>query len=148
MTNERMLQMMAQRRIGYLCTAGSKNRPRLTPIFMIYDSKMNKILFQATRTSKKVRDIMVNPKVSLSVDSRDIINPFQNEGVMVQGDAEVLETDLKKAISEDLGIAFDIFKSKFADVVTKGEPADRVVVRINIEKMVHWVGPKFHTVKI
>jgi nitroimidazol reductase NimA-like FMN-containing flavoprotein (pyridoxamine 5'-phosphate oxidase superfamily) len=148
MDHERMLQMLTQKRIGYLCTAGSKNRPHLTPIFVIYDSKMHKIYFQANRTSKKIRDILANPKVSLSVDRRDVINPFKNEGVMVQGDAEVLETELKKAISEDLGIAFDVFMSKFADIVIKGEPGEKVVVRINIRKMVYWKGPKFQTIKI
>jgi hypothetical protein len=109
---------------------------------------MQKIYFQTDRTSKKVRDILENSMVSLTVDIRDSINPFNNEGVMVQGDTEILETDLKKAISEDLGIAFDIFKRKFIDVVAKGKPDDKVVVRVNIRKMVYWRGPKFQTVKI
>jgi uncharacterized pyridoxamine 5'-phosphate oxidase family protein len=148
MESERVYQLLNQRRIGYLCTADSKNRPHLTPIFIIYDSKMQKIYFQTDRTSKKVRDILENSMVSLTVDIRDSINPFNNEGVMVQGDTEILETDLKKAISEDLGIAFDIFKRKFIDVVAKGKPDDKVVVRVNIRKMVYWRGPKFQTVKI
>lgn len=147
MNLERIHLLLAQRRIGYLCTAGPKNRPHITPIFVIFDPKMNRIYFQTNRATKKVRDIKGNPKVSLTVDFRDPINPFKNEGVMVQGHAEILETNLERAVPKDMGAALEIFKRKFADVVTKGEPIDKVVVSINIKKMVHWRGPKFTTVR-
>lgn len=148
MENERIFQMLNQRRIGYVCTAGPKNLPHLTPIFIIYDSKTHRIYFQANRKSKKVRDIMENPRVSLTIDSRDEKDPFKNEGLMVQGDAKILETELKKAISEDMGIAFDVFIDKFYDVVIKGEAGEKVVVEVRMQKMVHWQGPKFHTIKL
>ena len=148
MENERIFQMLSQRRIGYVCTAGPKNLPHLTPIFIIYASKTHRIYFQAHRKSKKVRDIMKNPGVSLTIDSRDEKDPFKNEGLMVQGDAKILETELKKAISEDLGIAFDVFIDKFYDVVIKGEPGEKVVVEVSIRKIVYWRGPKFQTVRI
>jgi nitroimidazol reductase NimA-like FMN-containing flavoprotein (pyridoxamine 5'-phosphate oxidase superfamily) len=148
MENERIFQMLSQRRIGYVCTAGPKNRPHLTPIFIIYDPNTHRIYFQANRKSKKVRDIMGNPLVSLTIDSRDEKDPFKNEGVMVRGDAKILETELKKAISEDLGIAFDVFVDRFYDVVVKGEPGEKVVVEVSIDKMVYWRGPRFQTVRV
>ena len=141
-----MIQMLTQKRIGYLCTAGYKNRPHVTPIFCIYDQKMHKMYFQANINSKKIRDIQKNPKVSLTVDTRDIINPFNNEGVMVQGTAEIVEGGLRKALSEDMGIALDVFMEKFYAIAIKGRPAEKVTVRINIKKTVYWRGPKFTSV--
>ena len=64
-----------------------------------------------------MRDILANPQVSITIDSRDVVNPFKNEGVMIQGDAEVLEEELGKVIPEEMGIALDVFREKFVDVV-------------------------------
>lgn len=146
MPEERMIQMLSQKRIGYLCTAGAKNQPHITPIFCIYDHKMHKIYFQANRNSKKIRDIQKNPKVSLTVDTRDVVDPFNNEGVMVQGEAAVLEIGLKKALSEDMDIALDVFMEKFYAIAIKGRPDEKVTVRVDIRKTVYWRGPKFYTV--
>ena len=148
MDPERLYQLLRQRRIGYLCTSGPQNRPHITPIFIIYSSKNYKIYFQTNRDTKKVRDILANPQVSITIDSRDVVNPFKNEGVMIQGDAEVLEEELGKVIPEEMGIALDVFREKFVDVVTKGGPGDKVVVMVNIHKLVHWMGPRFQSITI
>jgi nitroimidazol reductase NimA-like FMN-containing flavoprotein (pyridoxamine 5'-phosphate oxidase superfamily) len=148
MIPERALMLLTQKRIGYLCTAGVNNQPHITPIFSIYDPESNNIYFQTKKRTKKVRDIMANPRVSITVDIRDPLNPFNNEGVMVQGKAEILEVDFEDALPREMGMAIGIIKEKFVDVVTKGSPGDKVVVRINIQKMVHWRGPRFQSVEI
>ncbi len=141
-------------RIGYLCTSGPKNQPHITPIFAIYDCRTYRMYFQAKRASKKVKDIIANPNVSLTIDSRDPLNPFNNEGVMIQGDAELLEADLEKSIlgegdvPDDIIVAIDTFKSDFADVVSKGKSTEKVVIKVKTRKMVYWRGPKFQKIEI
>ena len=148
MIPERVELLLTQKRIGYLCTAGKNNQPHLIPIFNIYDPESNNIYFQTKKRTKKVRDIRANPKVSLTIDIRDPINPFNNEGVMVQGEAEILEVDFETALPEEMGMALGILKEKFVDVVIKGKPSDKVMVRIKVQKIVHWRGPRFQSIKM
>ncbi len=154
MIPERMHCLLTQSLIGYLCTADSKNQPHITPIFVIYNPETQKIYFQTSRTSKKVKDIRANSNVSLTLDNRDPINPFKNEGVQVMGKAEIMEMGLTKAIfeeghfPEDVKITLDIFRSRFAKVLSKEKSAEKVVVKINISRMVYWRGPKFHSVTV
>ena len=148
MIPERVELLLTQKRIGYLCTAGVNNQPHLTPIFNIYDPESNNVYFQTNRKTKKIRDIKANPLVSLTVDIRDPINPFNNEGVMVQGEAEILEVDFETALPDEMGLALGIIKQKFVDIMSKGEPSDKVVVKINVDKMVHWRGPTFQSMKL
>lgn len=89
---------------------------------------------------------MANPKVSLTVDIRDPVNPFKNEGVMIQGTAEILDIDFETALPREMGMAISIIKKKFVDIMSKGNPSEKVVVKINVKKMVHWRGPRFRSV--
>lgn len=138
---------------GYVCTSDRHDRPHLTPVFFVYDEASRKIFFITNDKSKKVRNISENPKVSITVDIRDPVNPFNNEGVMAQGTATITEKAPIYFMSEEtLQLYYDIymeFKSKYQQVIeNKPLGENDVIVQVNIEKMVYWRGPHFKSVKL
>lgn len=137
---------------GYVCTSDRNDQPHLTPVFFVYDEHSQKIFFITNDKSKKIKNISENPNVSITVDIRDPVNPFNNEGVMAQGTATITEKAPIYFLSEEtLQLYYDIymeFKSKYQKVIeNKPLGENDVIVQINIEKMVYWRGPHFKSVK-
>ncbi len=137
---------------GYVCTSDRKDQPHLTPVFFIYDENSQKIFFITNERSKKVKNISENPDISITIDIRDPVNPFNNEGVMAQGIAIITDKAPIYFLSEEtLSLYYDIymeFKSKYQKVIeNKPLGENDVIIQINIEKMVYWRGPHFKTVK-
>jgi general stress protein 26 len=137
---------------GYVCTSDRKDQPHLTPVFFIYDENSHKIFFITNDKSKKVKNISENPNVSITIDIRDPVNPFNNEGVLAQGTAKITEKAPIYFLSEEtLKLYYDIymeFRSKYQEVIeNKPLGENDVIVQINIEKMVHWRGPHFKSIR-
>ena len=102
--------------------------------------------------SKKVKNILENPKVSITVDIRDTKNPFNNEGIMAQGTARITEKGPIYFLSEEtLELYRDIymeFKGKYQAVIENRPMGENdVIVQVKIEKMVYWKGPHFKSIK-
>ncbi len=148
-----MLNILYSNYFGYVCTSDKNDQPHLTPVFFVYDENSQKIFFITNEKSKKVKNITENPNVGITVDIRDEINPFNNEGVMSTGTAEIAEKGPIYFLSEEtLELYYDIyleFKSKYQAVIENRPLGENdVIVQINIEKMVYWKGPHFKSVKI
>jgi len=137
----------------YVCTSDRSDQPHLTPVFFVYDGNTQRIFFITNEKSKKVRNISENPKVSITIDIRDPVNPFNNEGVMVLGTAQIKGKAPIYFLSEEtLQLYYDIymeFKSKYQSVIeNKPLGENDVIVQVSIEKMVYWRGPHFKSVRI
>ncbi len=150
---DEMLNILYGNYFGYVCTSDRSDRPHLTPVFFVYDGQSQKIFFITNDTSKKVKNILENPNVSITVDIRDTLNPFNNEGVMAQGTAEITEKGPIYFLPEEtLQLYRDIymeFKSKYQAVIENRPLGENdVIIQINIEKMVYWRGPHFKSVSI
>ncbi len=150
---DEMLNILYGNYFGYVCTSDKHDQPHLTPVFFVYDGNSHKIFFITNEMSKKVKNIMENPNISITVDIRDTINPFNNEGVMAQGTAVVTEKGPIYFLPEDtLQLYRDIyleFKGKYQAVIdNKPLGENDVIVQINIEKMVYWRGPHFKSVSL
>ncbi len=150
---DEMLNILYGNYFGYVCTSDRKDIPHLTPVFFVYDGLSQKIFFITNDGSKKIKNIRENPNVSMTVDIRDKINPFNNEGVMAQGKAIITEKGPIYFLSEEtLQLYRDIyleFKGKYQAVIeNKPLGENDVIVQIDIEKMVYWRGPHFKSVKI
>ncbi|MBU4374484.1 MAG: pyridoxamine 5'-phosphate oxidase family protein [Euryarchaeota archaeon] len=103
--------------------------------------------------SKKIKNISENPNVSITIDIRDPVNPFNNEGVMAQGVAKITEkAPIYFLPEETLQLYRDIymeFKGKYQSVIeNKPLGENDVIVQVNIEKMVYWRGPHFKSVRL
>jgi uncharacterized protein YhbP (UPF0306 family) len=150
---DEMLNILYGNYFGYLCTTDKFDQPHLTPVFFVFVEHSMKIFFITNENSKKVENISENPNVSITVDIRDPINPFNNEGVMAQGKAEITEKGPIYFLPEEtLQLYRDIyleFKSKYQAVIENRPLGENdVIVQINIEKMVYWKGPHFKSVRI
>ncbi len=148
--------LLAKCYFAYLCTVDEENRPHITPIFFAYDENTNLTYFTSASESAKIRNIRLNNRVSLTADIRDPINPFNNEGVMIEGEAKIErklspeESPPNEIFTESASRAFERFKRKYA-VVQQVEPSlsrsmslmrrfSEVVVSIRPKKIVYWEG--------
>ncbi|KCZ73564.1 putative flavin-nucleotide-binding protein [Candidatus Methanoperedens nitroreducens] len=150
---DEMLNILYGNYFGYICTSDRIDQPHVVPVFFIYDEQSQKIFFISNDKSKKIKNILENPNVSITVDIRDPLNPFNNEGVMVQGTAIITEKEPIYFLPEEtLQLYRDIymeFKSKYQSVIeNKPLGENDIIVQINIRKMVYWRGPHFKSVRI
>ena len=86
---------------GYVCTSDRFDQPHLTPVFFVYYENSQKIFFITNERSKKIKNLSENPNVSITIDIRDPVNPFNNEGVMAQGTANITDRAPIYFLSED-----------------------------------------------
>src|SRR3972149_9594596 len=83
---------------AYVCTADEQNRPHITPVFFYFDESSGNIYFRTSRSSKKVSNLLKNNRVSLTIDVRDIEDPFNNTGIIVRGRADLSFDDTKTEV--------------------------------------------------
>ena len=133
---------------GYLCTRGDNpDYPHITPIFFAYDQRES-LYFMSDFSSKKIKNIMRDPRVSLVVDVRDDSDPFKNEGVMVSGFAKIyLPGEVELDEYHDIFTIYELFKSKYSEFV-ESEDGEDVIVEVVIWKVSYWKGPHFKTIRV
>jgi len=153
---EEIRKLLTKCHFAYLCTADENNRPHIVPIFFVHDLDTNLTYFVSDSKSAKIRNIRLNNRVSLTVDVRDPVNPFNNVGVMTEGEASVEyelgpEESPSDAIFPESALkAFEMFKGKYA-VLRQVEPSfsrsmnlirrfSEVLVSVKPKKMVYWGG--------
>jgi len=84
---QEMLLLLENGIFAYLCTTDKNWMPHIATIFYVFDPKTKFVYFITSPTSKKNRNLMSYPKISLTIDRRDSQNPFNNEGILVRGTA-------------------------------------------------------------
>jgi len=147
--------ILRESHFAYFCTTDQDNQPHITPMFFLFDEKTNEIFVFTYLRSKKMKNIKVNPKVCLTVDVRDPENPFENRGVMVQGEAMIEKTVDSHSISLDKKLMriYKDFSRKYPllnEIETtthvKYQRFTEVLVKVQASKMVYWKGPHFLTI--
>jgi nitroimidazol reductase NimA-like FMN-containing flavoprotein (pyridoxamine 5'-phosphate oxidase superfamily) len=149
-----MTEVLNTGHFAYLCTTDQDNQPHITPMFFAFDEKNNTFYVQTSSDSKKIKNLQVNSKVSLSVDIRDETNPFNNRGVMAQGKATVEEysCSISPVGDEELMAACEAFQKKYPVLLREAkfpvtvEKFSETLIRIIPDKMTYWKGPNFITV--
>lgn len=153
---EKIVNLLKSSYLAYLCTTDGQNRPHVTPIFFVYHEGLNVSYFVSSLKSRKISNIRANNNVSMTVDLRDPVNPFNNVGVMTQGEATLEYEILPQQCPSDMIFpepalsAFQMLKTKYA-VLRHIEPSfsgsmslirrfSEVLVSIKPRKMVHWQG--------
>lgn len=151
-----MVQVLKESHFAYLCTTDRRNQPHVTPMFFIFDEETRDIFVVTSLRSKKMSNIRVNPQVSLTVDVRDPENPFNNRGVMVQGEAVVEKplNSLSAVQDKELLRVYSAFQKKYPILASQPQDTSRIeyrgfseaLVRVYARKMVYWRGHSFITV--
>jgi len=148
--------LMTKCYFAYLCTVDEANQPHITPIFFEYDDSTRLTYFMSASESTKIRNIRLNNRVSLTADIRDPINPFNNVGVMIEGEAKIEhELDPRRSPSDEIFMestlrAFERLKRKYI-IQRQLEPSfsrsmslirrfSEVLVSVTPKKMVYWGG--------
>ena len=171
-----MIDVLTTSHFAYLCTTDQKNQPHITPMFYVFDEKTNDIFLTASSNSKKMNNIRFNPKISLTIDIRDEVNPFNNHGVMVQGKAFIekaepgtgkevpnvamylvgqaffekteSETEYQKLAQASKAFAekYPVLQEAQSPVVGEVKKFSENLIKIVPKRMVFWKGPNFITV--
>ncbi len=153
-----MIEVLTTSHFAYLCTTDQNNQPHITPMFYVFDEKTSTVYVTASSNSKKMHNIKVNPKISLTIDIRDSVNPFNNRGVMVQGLA-IVEKNESGTADDKLTEASKAFEEKYpvlqeaglqeaqSSAIAEVKKFSENLIRIAPKSMVFWRGPKFITVR-
>jgi len=130
-------------------------------MFFIFDEETRDILVFTHSKSKKMINIRVNPKVCLTVDVRDPQNPFENRGVMVQGEAiiegsadafSIVKDDKLMRIYKEFSKKYPVLSAEPAssedqmEIQLKYRELTEALVKVRAKRMVYWRGPHFVTV--
>jgi len=160
---EEVRNLLRNSYFAYLCTVNN-GAPHVTPIFYVYHEGLNLIYFMSSLESRKMKNILSNKNVSLTVDVRDPLDPFKNSGIMVEGEAK-LEAEIKLIdqpsnqvyLKEGAIKVFKMFQEKYP-ILNQSRVTDRplrtlrkfseVLVSIKPRKIIYWGGgPKFKRIR-
>ncbi len=163
--SEELKNLLKESYFAYLCTVDGHNMSHVTPVFFVYNEELNLIYFMSTLKSRKITNILSNNKVSLTVDIRDPVNPFNNRGMMIEGEAR-LEAEIKLMESPSNRVflkksavnAFKMFEVKYPVLKETDSSAinlrrmmnkyTEVLISVKPKKMIYWSGgPKFKRIE-
>ncbi len=157
--------LLTEMRFAYLCTVNAKSQPpqpHITPMFYVLRPDTLSLYLISSTYSKKVKNITNNPRVSLTIDRRDPVNPFNNNGIMIQGRARVLNPKRigETAFMLKYGVILKDFERRYPDFEVamktihegnKPHPSEPeihrrrwfVLLEVEMRKMVYWKGSVF-----
>ena len=89
---DKEIEYLRSQRLARLATVQPEGKPQIAPVGFRYDAEQDVIYIggQYLSRSKKFRNILHNPHVSLVID--DVLPPWQPRGVEIRGIAETVET--------------------------------------------------------
>lgn len=140
----------------YLCSVDEQNQSHITPMFFFFDKQTQSIFVITSLNSKKASNIQRNPQVSLTMDIRDSENPFNNEGIMVQGMAKIEGPKYFNLTIQDLRRVYQGFERKYPAFQArevaelhdiKEDYPSQVLIKITPRKIVYWKSMKFISIK-
>lgn len=138
---EEIKDILANQKVAYLCTSDREGNPHVTPVFFAYDFDRHEIYFVCRRNSKKMSNISKVRNVALTADIRDTENPFNNRGVLVNG--EVFETtDLSAPMSKRSEKILNLLSQKYGKEI---ESFKEMLVTVLADRATYWRGPSSKT---
>lgn len=143
--------LLIRSHFAYLCTVDRALQPHVAPVFYVFSPSGPSIYFLTSSRSKKLANIRSNPKVALTIDRRDPVDPQHNLGVLVRGTSEVVgRLSTKRSEGGDL---YRIFRKKyrvFEDWLSKSgawaRPDTLIWVKIKPLRMTWWRSWIFETI--
>ncbi|UCE11781.1 MAG: pyridoxamine 5'-phosphate oxidase family protein [Candidatus Thorarchaeota archaeon] len=124
---------------AYLATAKMDCNPHLTAMFYIWDEDSRSIYMIASKRSRKLYNIRNNTKVCVTIDERDPFSPGRNCGVMIRGNAHLVEMEIAP---QDIMLNF---LEKYMDFLGVGYPlGTRIAIRVDPKYLSYWKGTNFY----
>lgn len=82
-------QYLAGQRLGRLATASAEGQPHVVPVGFRVDPAQGDVGGLDLTSSRKWRDLTVNPKVAFVVDDLASVDPWRPRGIEIRGRAEL-----------------------------------------------------------
>lgn len=140
---EEIKDILANQKVAYLCTSDREGNPHITPVFFAYDFDRHEVYFVCRRSSKKMSNILKVRNIALTADIRDRENPFNNRGVLVNG--EVFEiTDLSAPMSKRSEKILGMLVQKYGKEI---ENFKEMLVTVLADRTTYWRGPSSKTMR-
>ena len=135
---ERILNLLGTHNMCVLATAGEMG-PIATPVR--YFSRDFAVMFTASATSPKMRNIQHDPRVSVAIHD-PLVNLASSRGAQIFGTAEVLHSD-----SQRFGTYWDAFRWESEQIEQGRSPEDDpgLLVVVEAQRIVyteHWLRRK------
>jgi nitroimidazol reductase NimA-like FMN-containing flavoprotein (pyridoxamine 5'-phosphate oxidase superfamily) len=124
----------------------------VTPVVYIFDGQ--RIFFNTSKESKKLKMLKNNRKVAFLIDTRDMNNIYQNKAVLFTGEAKIYGIlDIPLRFIQMLG-ARTLFLKKYPEYTRKYETSElpkawqltpiiaRILVEIKPVRIIYWRGAK------
>lgn len=124
----------------------------VTPVVYIFDGQ--RIFFNTSKESKKLKMLRKNRKVAFLIDTRDMSNIFQNKAVLFTGEAKIYGLwDVPLRFIQMLG-ARSLFLKKYPEYTKKYAASElpkawqltpiiaRILVEIKPVRIIYWRGAK------
>jgi len=144
-----ILNIFSQMHFAYLCTVNAQKFPHITPMFYFFHQENNHITLLSQLKSAKIRNIQTDSQVCLVIDKRDPANPFNNEGIMVEGTAEIMIPQ-KNIMKDDFESTINQFKKRYPTM--KDNTIDSLLtdclLNVSSSKIIYWKGPNFSTITL
>jgi pyridoxamine 5'-phosphate oxidase family protein len=101
------LAYLRSQRLGRLATVRPDGSPQIAPVGFHYNAELDviDIVGRFMSQSKKFRNVLHNPHVSLVID--DVLPPWQPRGVEIRGVAQALTTGGKAVLGARASYAVD-----------------------------------------
>ncbi|MBU4222399.1 MAG: pyridoxamine 5'-phosphate oxidase family protein [Euryarchaeota archaeon] len=130
----------------------------VTPVVYIFDGQ--RIFFNTSNESKKLRILHKNKKVAFLIDTRDMSNIYENKAVLFTGEAKIYGlTDIPFRFIQMLA-ARSLFLKKYPEYTRKYATSElpkawqltpiiaRILVEIKPVRIIYWRGAKQITVPV
>lgn len=147
---QEVIWLLNEGSFGYIGTSDGGMKPHLTPVIFVFDGP--KIFFVVSKISKKLSNMRENNKIAFLVDVRDPNNLYNNRAVMFLGRAKVYGImNAALEIYRLLRVRGKFYK-KYPKYVHRYKTEEeklplawrttlfvsRMLVRVDVEKMVYW----------
>lgn len=96
LSKAQLTYLQSDRRLARLATADQQGRPQVTPVGMWqYNEELGTIDIggRNLHTTRKFRNITVNPQAALVVDDIASIDPWRPRAVIIEGPTEAIPAD-------------------------------------------------------
>ncbi len=124
----------------------------VTPVVYIFDGQ--RIFFNTSKESKKLKILRKNSKVAFLIDTRDMSNIYENKAVLFTGEAKIYGlSDIPLRFFQMLG-ARSLFLKKYPEYTKKYATSElpkawqltpiiaRILVEIKPVRIIYWRGAK------
>lgn len=114
--------------IAVVATSGPKGKPHAMPVW--YAWRDGKVLFHTGDTSKKLRNLQANDRISIVVDSK--VAPYKV--AVIEGTAKILPGESQ--LARDIAIHY--LGQKVGEQYASQSTGPGALVEVNVTKVISW----------